>query len=90
MYQISIERKEYSKPVDMAAIEVACAEWMTEDQIDNHGERGEFIYVQFGCVGVAVDAINALGYKTDEDELDPSDRGATLDEIGFDVERFDK
>lgn len=68
MYQININRTQYDQPVDMAAIEQACAEWMTDEQINTHGNRGEFIYVQFGTVNLAVSAINVLGYTTDEDE----------------------
>ena len=69
MYQINIERKHYSQPVNMNAIKATCATWMTDDQGRNNDvdEHGEFIYVQFGTVMDAVAAINALGYATDED-----------------------
>lgn len=82
MYQINIYRKQYSQPVDMAAIKTACAKWMTDDQGDPD-RGGEFIYVQFGTVGVAVDAINALGYQTDEDVEDLDDREHMADELGL-------
>jgi DNA-binding transcriptional regulator LsrR (DeoR family) len=93
MYQIEIYRKQYDQPVDMDAVIAALGDLMTEDQMTNDGtlaREHEKVYVRFGCVGIAVDAINALGYATDEDELDSSDRDNGLDEIGFDVERADK
>lgn len=72
MYQINIYRNDYSQPIDMAPIKAACAQWMTADQgrNDEDDEGGEFIYVQFGTVVDAVAAINALGYRTDEDEAE--------------------
>lgn len=39
----------------------------------NDVRASEKVYVQFGTVGEAVQRINALGYATDEDEVDEDD-----------------
>lgn len=75
-WQININRSEYTKPVDMTAVEAACAQWMTDDQLNKYGDRGEFIYVEFGTVVDAVNTINALGYTTDEDEYEADEDDA--------------
>jgi hypothetical protein len=70
-YQIQINRQQYNQSVDMSAIRTACAAYLADDQ-NPHGNdyEGEEIWVEFGTVGDAVVAINALGYTTDEDESD--------------------
>lgn len=81
-YQININAAKYGEKVNMQAVEAACAQWMADEQENRRGERGNFIYVEFGYVGVAVDAINALGYTTDEDE-ESIDRDHMADEVGI-------
>jgi hypothetical protein len=68
MYQININRREYMTPVDMDAVRAATAPWLTDEQTNNRGDEGEWVFVRFGTVAAAVAAINALGYTTDEDE----------------------
>ncbi len=81
-WQININRAQYSQPVDMVAIRAACAQWLVSEQVNNRGDEGEFVNIRLGYVGVAVDAINVLGYTTDEDE-ESTDRDKIMDELGF-------
>lgn len=73
MYEIEIYRNNWNEPVDMDAVHAAIVNLMADDQEDQYGRdarTSEKVYVKFGCVVEAVKRINALGYRTDEDEED--------------------
>jgi hypothetical protein len=63
-FSISIERKEYMKPVDMQAVAQVLQQAGIEASIDEEAEK---VVVHQSRVANAVKAINDLGYETDED-----------------------
>jgi hypothetical protein len=63
-YQVNIIEHD----ADLTAIRNVCADLLLPDQLNDANEEVNAVYVDSSNVGEAVSRINALGYRTDEDE----------------------